>query len=114
MFAAEQISGVVGRAAAHLGGLDASVRQAAGAARAADAAKEFEANFLGLLLKQMRETLEPDAGLFPGDTADVQGGLFDLYLGKHLADAGGVGMAAALARQMSPTGPPAHDPGRLA
>lgn len=57
--------------------------------------------FLSLLLKEMRQSLEPD-GLFAGDAGDVQGGLFDLYLSKHLADAGGVGLAAAVERQLSP------------
>jgi peptidoglycan hydrolase FlgJ len=65
--------------------------------REANAAKELEATFLSLLLKEMRQTLESE-GLFPGDTGDVQGGLFDLYLGQHLADAGGVGLATALER----------------
>ncbi|MCU0704062.1 MAG: rod-binding protein [Fimbriiglobus sp.] len=64
------------------------------------ATKELEATFLTMLLKEMRQTLEPDGGLFPGDTGDVQGGLFDLYLGQHLAAAGGFGLAAALDRQL--------------
>jgi flagellar protein FlgJ len=73
------------------------------AARLGDTAKEMEATFLSMLLKEMRQTLdESDGGFFPGDTGDVQGGLFDLYLGRHLADVGGVGMAAALVRQMQP------------
>jgi flagellar protein FlgJ len=72
-----------------------------------EAAKEMEATFLAMLLKQMRETLDTEdgGGLFPGDTGDVQGGLFDLFMSKHLADAGGVGMAAALLRQMQPPAP---------
>ncbi|MBA4065281.1 MAG: hypothetical protein C0501_16530 [Isosphaera sp.] len=86
----------------------ATVKGAADARRA-DTAKEFEAVFLSMLLKEMRQTLDPDGGLFPGDTGDIQGGLFDLYLGRHLADSGGVGMAAAIARQLRPTDPgPPH------
>ncbi|MCS6867088.1 MAG: rod-binding protein [Gemmataceae bacterium] len=66
-------------------------------------ATELEATFLAMLLKEMRETLDPDSGgLFPGDTGDIYGGLFDLYLGRHLAHSGGVGMAAALMRQLRP------------
>lgn len=89
----------------------ATVKGAADA-KLREAAKEMEATFLGILLKQMRETLEPDGGLFPGDSGDVQGGLFDLYMSKHLADAGGVGMASALLRQMQETAPktPTHAP----
>ena len=61
-------------------------------------AKDFEALFLSLLVKEMRQTL-PE-GLFPKDGGDVQGGIFDMYLGQHLADAGGVGLAETLTRQM--------------
>ena len=47
-----------------------------------ETANEFEATFLSMLLKEMRQTLDPDGGLFPGDSGDVQGGLFDrLHLG---------------------------------
>lgn len=71
-------------------------------ARVKDMAGEMEATFLSMLLKEMRQTLDEGegGGLFPGDSGDVQGGLFDLYLGRHLADAGGIGLAASLVRQM--------------
>jgi flagellar protein FlgJ len=65
----------------------------------------MEATFLAMLLKQMRETLEPDGGLFPGDSGDVMGGLFDQFMSQHLSDAGGVGMADALVRQLQATAP---------
>jgi flagellar protein FlgJ len=80
------------------------------AARAAEAAKEMEATFLALLLKQMRESLDTEegGGLFPGDTGDVQGGLFDLFMSRHLAEAGGVGMALALANQLQGPPPKTH------
>lgn len=61
--------------------------------------REFESTFLGLLIKEMRQTLEPEGGLFPGDAGDVQGGLFDHYLSQHLADAGGFGLASVLVKQ---------------
>jgi flagellar protein FlgJ len=86
-------------------------------------AREFEATFLSMILKEMRESLDPEVGLFPGDSGDVQGGLFDLFLGKHMAESGGVGLAAALVRQMqaqhpatatSTQHPDAITPGRLA
>jgi peptidoglycan hydrolase FlgJ len=99
-------------------------------ARLKNMAGEMEATFLSMLLKEMRATLDSEnegGGLFPGDTGDVQGGLFDLYLGRHMAEAGGVGMATALVRQMSESGgataktdqqrdtqrPTAIDPGRV-
>jgi Rod binding domain-containing protein len=74
------------------------------------AARELEATFVSMLLKEMRQTLEPDGGLFPGDTGDVQGGLFDLYLGQHLAAAGGFGLADALDRQPRTTPHADHRP----
>lgn len=78
-------------------------------AKIAETAKDFEATFLSLLLKEMRSTLEPE-GLFAGDTGDVQGGMFDLYMGQHLANAGGVGFAATLIQQLRGTSyaPTAH------
>lgn len=82
----------------------ATVKGAADA-KLKDAAKEMEATFLSMLLKEMRQTLDEEGGLFPGDSGDVQGGLFDLYLSRHLADNGGVGMATALLRQMQATAP---------
>ena len=75
-------------------------------------AQEFEATLLGMLLKDMRQTLDEDGGFFPGDTGDVQGGLFDMYMSKHLAEAGGVGLAAALVRQMTPPAAPANSDAR--
>lgn len=75
-------------------------------AKVREMAKEFEATLLGMLLKEMRQTLDEDGGFFPGDSGDVQGGLFDMFLSKHLADAGGIGLAAALVRQMAPPSPP--------
>ncbi|VTR96395.1 FlgJ family peptidoglycan hydrolase OS=Leclercia adecarboxylata ATCC 23216 = NBRC 102595 GN=flgJ PE=4 SV=1: Rod-binding [Gemmata massiliana] len=69
-------------------------------------AGEMEATFLSMLLKEMRQTLDPEegGGMFPGDSGDVQGGLFDLYLGRHMADGGGIGLATALVRQMQNAG----------
>ena len=75
-------------------------------AKEKEMATEMEATFLAMLLKEMRQTLdEKEGGLFPGDSGDIHGGLFDLYLSRHLADAGGIGIAAALLRQMQATGP---------
>lgn len=62
-------------------------------------AGQFESMFLSLIVKEMRQTLEP-GGLFGNDGADIRGGLFDLYLGQHLAKAGGLGLAAMLRRHL--------------
>ena len=81
-----------------------SMPSAGGAANIEQVGQQFEELFLSLLLKEMRQTLESD-GLFPGDPGDVQGGLFDLYLGKHMADAGGVGLADSLNRMLKASRP---------
>jgi flagellar protein FlgJ len=65
----------------------------------AQAARDFEGVFLSLLLKEMRSTLE-QGGLFGGDNSDVQGGLFDYFMGQSLAESGGVGLARFLQTQM--------------
>jgi hypothetical protein len=68
-------------------------------ARIDQVAKGFEETFLSTLLKQMRETLQPDT-LFPGDNADVLGGMFDMFLSQHLAQAGSLGVADSVKRQL--------------
>lgn len=62
-----------------------------------DAASQLEGYFLSLLLKEMRKTVGGD-GMFAGDKSDVQGGLFDMFLGRHLAESGGVGVAQFVER----------------
>jgi Rod binding domain-containing protein len=68
-------------------------------------ARQFESIFLSQLLKEMRQTSEDGEGLFGKDPGDVQGGLFDQMMGKHLAEAGGIGLASMLTRQLQPTSP---------
>jgi Rod binding domain-containing protein len=62
------------------------------------AATGFESMFLAMILKEMRQTLE-GGGFFGEDNADVYGGLFDQYLGDHLAKAGRLGIAAMVKAQ---------------
>ena len=71
------------------------------AGRIEQTGQRFESLFLSMLLKEMRQSLGEE-GLFAGDTNDVHGGLFDLYLGKHLAESGGVGLADAISRMIQP------------
>jgi Rod binding domain-containing protein len=61
-------------------------KQVDGAATLTDTAREFEAVFASLLLKEMRNSV--DGGLFPGDKSDSFGSLFDLHLGRVMAEAG--------------------------
>jgi len=62
-------------------------------------ANNFESMFLSMMLKEMRQTLD-QGGFFGDDTGDVYGGLFDLYLGQHLAQAGGIGIGAMVKHQL--------------
>lgn len=69
--------------------------------RGDEVAQEWEATMLSLLLKEMRQTLDPET-LFPGDAGDIHGGLFDFYLGRLLAASGGIGLAELLKRHLQP------------
>jgi peptidoglycan hydrolase FlgJ len=86
-------------------GPDAEVLAAqmrAGGKKSIDAAAQgFESMFLSLLLKEMRQTLDP-GGLFSQDTSDIHGGLFDMYLGQHLSQAGGIGIGALVKHYLQP------------
>jgi peptidoglycan hydrolase FlgJ len=62
-------------------------------------AQSFEGMFMSLLMKEMRQTLD-SGSFFGGDSADVYGGMFDMYLGQHLAQAGGIGLAKVLKSQL--------------
>ena len=57
-----------------------------------EVAKAFEAIFASLLVKQLRNTGLGE-GLFSGDKSDTLGGLFDMFLGQHLAQSEGLGVA---------------------
>ncbi len=72
----------------------------AGSGRSIDTvATNFESMFLSLMLKEMRQTLD-EGGFFGQDKGDVYGGLFDLYLGQHLAQGGGIGVANLIRQQL--------------
>ncbi len=99
MLGAEGISPAISLPSSRASQASATVKNVA--AKTKEMATEMEATFLGMLLKEMRQTLdEQEGGLFPGDSGDIHGGLFDLYIGRHLADGGGIGLAASLLRQM--------------
>lgn len=61
----------------------------------AKAAQDFEGMLVSILLKQMRQTIGGD-GLFAGENSDAYGGLFDLYMGEHIARSGGLGIAGMI------------------
>jgi len=65
--------------------------------------EDFESLFYSLLLKEMRQSISSDSegGLFPGDSSDTLGGLFDLFMGKHLAASQGLGIGNAVAKYLA-------------
>lgn len=46
--------------------------------------EEFEGVFMSMMIKQLRET-DNGEGFFPGDHSDTYGGMFDMFMGQHLA-----------------------------
>lgn len=66
-------------------------------------AKEFESVFVSLLLKEMRGTLEE--GFFGQESSDVLGGMFDQFLGQHIAASSPFGLKELLiAQKFAPGG----------
>ena len=61
-------------------------------------ADAMESMFSSMLIKQMRQTLED--GMFPNDSSDVLGGLFDHFIGSHMAQAGGIGIGEMIRSQL--------------
>ena len=60
-------------------------------------ASEFESVFLSMMLKEMRNTLDQEeGGLFGGEGSDSFGGMFDLFMGQHLATTQPLGIADAI------------------
>ena len=62
-------------------------------------AQQLEAVFISMLIKEMR-TAGSEEGLFAGDASDTFGGLFDQFMGDHIAAAGGLGMSRILNKQL--------------
>jgi peptidoglycan hydrolase FlgJ len=71
-----------------------------GAAPTQDVGEQFESLFVSMLLKEMRASLS-EGGLFAGDSADVYGGMFDMFLGQHIASQGAFGIAEMINRQVA-------------
>lgn len=65
----------------------------------AAAAKQFEAMFLQMVLKSMREAT-PSNGLTDNDQTRMYQSLLDQQLAQNLAQRGGTGLAQAMARQI--------------
>lgn len=80
---------------------------------AAKVAQDFESVFASMLLKEMRQSLEPGS-LFGEDSGDIYGGLFDKYFGDQMTKANGLGlsnmMQQALEKSMNSGGANAAPP----
>lgn len=63
-------------------------------------ARQFEALFLQMMLKSMRDTV-PEGGLLSSDSMDSYQQMFDSQLSVDLAEGGGVGLAEVIAKQIS-------------
>jgi Rod binding domain-containing protein len=63
-------------------------------------ANGLESVFFAMLCKEMRETLEPGT-LFGQDEGDVLGGMFDQFMGEHMARGGPLGIAAMVRKQLT-------------
>jgi Rod binding domain-containing protein len=65
--------------------------------RAETVGQEFESIFVSLLLKEMRNSLDTgEGGLFGSEQSDTFGGMFDQFMGQHLAEASPLGIADAI------------------
>lgn len=64
-----------------------------------EVARQFESIFVSILLKEMRQSVG-DEGLFGGDSSDVFGGMFDLYLGEHIAKSTNLGVSDMVTKNL--------------
>ena len=64
--------------------------------------EDFEALFFSMMLKVMRESIssEADSGLFAGEGSDTYGGMFDTFIGQHMATTGQLGLADLIVHSM--------------
>lgn len=74
--------------------------------------QEVEGLFISMMLKNLRSS-ETGEGLFAGDKSDTFGGMFDMYLGQHLAESGGVGLSQMLQQSRLQSSAPAIDPAEI-
>lgn len=58
---------------------------------------KFESIFTSLLLKELRKSIG-EGGLFGGDNSDVFGGIFDMYLGEHIAKSSSLGIGKMVSK----------------
>jgi len=66
-------------------------RDSAKSAKIDKAIEQFEGVFMSMIIKQLRESGSGE-GLFPGDASDTYGGMFDSFMGDHLAKSSHTGL----------------------
>ncbi len=71
-----------------------------------DVGEQFESLFVSMMLKEMRQSMSED-GMFAGDNSDVYGGLFDMFLGQHIASQGAFGISDLVKQNITPPSEPA-------
>ena len=76
---------------------------------AREAAKQFEALFVNMMIKQMRDAMPTSGGLFGGEGMKLYESMHDQQLSLAMAQRGGIGLAASIERQLLPAAPPAGD-----
>jgi flagellar protein FlgJ len=82
----------------------------AGDAEAArEAAKQFEALFVNMMIKQMRQAMPTSGGMFGGEGMKLYESMHDQQLSLAMSQRGGIGLAASIERQLLPAGPPPGD-----
>lgn len=64
------------------------------------AAREFEALFVGMMLKSMRETVGKDMLTGKGQGEDIYRSLLDQEYAKSIAEQGGLGLAKTIEKQL--------------
>ncbi|MFK7765640.1 MAG: rod-binding protein [Mariniblastus sp.] len=77
-------------------------------------ASEFESIFLSLMLKEMRNTLDSEeGGLFGKEGSDTFGGMFDMFMGQHLAESQPLGVGDAIKGYLQNSAEREHMPSKL-
>jgi len=61
--------------------------------------RQFESFFTSLLIKQMRQTVDGET-MFGNDPGDIVGGMFDQFLGEHVAKTESLGIAQMIRTQL--------------
>lgn len=101
MNAQSPVSGAAPAVYSDLAGLSRLRRQAEqdpGAA-VAEVARQFEAIFVSMMLKSMRDA-SPEGSLFNSDQMDGYRDMFDKQLALDLSGDGGIGLAPLIERQL--------------